>query len=80
MLAQFGWRYLFAAWGIAAALAGIALSGSGLPRLLDLTHAGPASHGLTNPWHDGAAYHPRSDAADPFYDETEREDRHSGQH
>jgi hypothetical protein len=34
MVAQFGWRHMFAACGIATAVAAIALSVSGLPRAL----------------------------------------------
>jgi hypothetical protein len=78
MVAEFGWRHLLAAWGIAIAVAAIALSVSGLPRLFDFTQAGLTSHQLTNPRHDPAAYHAPSHADDLFYDETEG-DRHSGQ-
>jgi len=85
MVAQFGWRHLFAACGIATAVAAIALSVSGLPRVFDFVQAGPTSHRLTshrltNPRHEPAAYHPPSNAVDPFHDETEMAGRHSGQH
>jgi hypothetical protein len=85
MVTQFGWRHLFAACGIATAVAAAALSMSELPRLFDFAQAGPTSHRLTSPRHDPAAsnppaYSPRSNAFDPLYDETERDERHSGQH
>jgi len=80
MVAQFGWRHLFAACGIATAIAVAALTMSGLPRLFDFAQAGPTSHRLTNPRHDPAAYNPPSKVFDPLYDETEMKERHSGRH
>jgi hypothetical protein len=54
---------------------------SGLPRVFDFALAGPASHSLTNPRHDPAAAHnPPSNVIDPFYDETEMNERHAGRH
>ena len=55
MLAQFGWRHLFAACGVATAVAAIALSVSGLPLVFGFVQAGPTSHRLTNPRHEPAA-------------------------
>ena len=80
MVAQFGWRHMFAACGIATAVAVIALSVSGLPRAFDFVQAGSTSHRFTNPRHDPAAYHPPSNAIDPFHDKTEMGGRASGQH
>jgi len=80
MVARFGWRHLFAAWSIAIVVAAIALSVSEIPRLFDSAEAGLTSHRLTNPQHDPAAYHSSANAVDLFYDETDREERHSGQH
>ncbi len=80
MVAQFGWRHMFAACGIATAVAVIALSVSGLPWAFDFVQAGSTSHRFTNPRHDPAAYHPPSNAIDPFHDKTEMGGRASGQH
>jgi Uncharacterized protein conserved in bacteria (DUF2076) len=66
MVAQFGWRHMFAACGIATAVAVVALSVSGLPRAFDFVQAGSTSHRFTNPRHDPAAYHPPSNAVDPL--------------
>jgi hypothetical protein len=84
MVAQFDRRNLFAAYGIAAAIAAVALSMAGLPGLFDFAQAGPTSH-VSNPRHDPAAfkpraYNPRANVFDPLYDETEMDERHSGQH
>lgn len=80
MVARFDWQHLLAASGIAAAIAAMALSMTGLPLLFDAAQAGGASHRLTNPRHDPAAYNPPSNAFDPFYDEKETDEQHSGQH
>ena len=81
MIAHVGWRHLFATWCIVIVIAAIALGMSGLPRVFDFALAGPASHSLTNPRHDPAAAHnPPSNVIDPFYDETEMNERHAGRH
>jgi hypothetical protein len=80
MVAQFGWWHLLGASAIATAIAAIALGMSALPSSFDFG-PGAASHHLTNPRHDPAAYHPASKVVvDPFYDETEIAEPHSGQH
>ena len=80
MVAQFGWRHLLAAWGIVTVIGAIALGTFGLPRASDFAQADPASRGLTNPWHDSAVHNPPTNVIDPFYGETERDGRHTGQH
>ena len=80
MVAQFGWRRLLAAWGIATAIAVVALSASGLIRLFDFGQAGLTSRSIVNPRHNPAAHNLLSSAVDPFYNEAEMEERHSGRH
>jgi hypothetical protein len=69
MIAQSGWRHLFAAWSIAVTVAAIALGVSGLPPLFDFAQAGLTSHRFMNPRHDPAAYHSPSNAIDLFHGE-----------
>lgn len=71
MVAQIGWRHLFAAWGIVTVIAVVALGVSGLPSVFDFAHGARVSDGLFNPRHEPAAHTAPSDASDPFYDETE---------
>ena len=78
MLGQFSWRDLLAASVIVTAIAAIALSMSALPSLFDFSD-GPASHHLTNPRHDAAAFNRPSNSLDPLDDEKEMGGRHSGQ-
>ena len=74
-----GWRDSLAASVIVTAIAAIVISMTWLPSLFPFPH-GPASHQITIPRHDPAAYHPPSNAFDLFYDETEKGGRHSGEH
>lgn len=80
MVAQFGWRHLLAAWSIAAAAGAIAFGVYGLPQLFDFAQADPTSHRLTIPRYDPAGYNPPSNVYEFFYDESEMDERHPGQH
>ena len=80
MIAHVDWRHLFATWCIVIAIAAIALGMSGLPRVFVFSLADPASHSLTNPRHDSAAHNPPSNVIDPFYGETEMDERAAGRH
>lgn len=71
-------RHLFAAWVIPTAIAASTVSMPGLLRLFDFPQPGPVSHHLANPRHDPVAYDPLSNGADPFHDESEMDERHSG--
>ena len=73
-----GWRDSLVASVVVIAIAAIALSMTALPSLFHFAH-GPGSDQITIPRHDPAVYHPSSNTVDPFYDEIEREKRHSGQ-
>ena len=80
MVAEFGWWHLLAAWVVIGVIALLAFGASQFTPVFDFPQAGPSSNRLTTPRHDPVANAPPSNAIDPFYDEAEREERHSGPH
>jgi hypothetical protein len=66
MVAQLGWRHLWAACGIVTAIAVTALSASGLSWMFGFGQAGATSHPLTDPRHNPAGYSLPATALDPL--------------